>query len=170
MVEKSCHAPFRCGSGEPGGTESTEASAILRVCVYQNLPSALQRRLPENLTNILVLAAPDIAVDKWSLSILLDDLTVFYSSASETSIIGDTETDDFFQGGRSAVPFSLVSEILQPVEMDYALFSQYRMTNILKGPIGDQMWAYWQQILSGPRPVLHMPTDRLRPRHRCRGP
>ena len=61
MVEKSCHAPFRCGSGEPGGTESTEASAILRVCVYQNLPSALQRRLPENLTNILVLAAPDIA-------------------------------------------------------------------------------------------------------------
>ena len=160
MVSECCHASFESG---PETTATALATALLRVCVFHNLPSGLRQRLPDNLTNILVLAAPDIAVDKWSLSILLDDLTVLYSSASRSSSAFRSATADSRVAPAAS---STASGLLCPVEMDYAMFSQFRMSNILKGPVGDQIWAYWQRVLSGPRPVLHLPTDRLRPRRR----
>ena len=173
MVLASCHKPF----------SKTSGAALLRVLVYQNLPRSILRRLPKSLQNIIVLAAPDVAVDKWSLSVLLDDIIVMYSSFAGSNF-RNTDNSIRRQGVdtmRSSsdmlnkyeedeqISRDVMSHVLSPVEMDYFMFSQYRKEHILEGTIGDKMWAFWQNVLSGPMPALNLPTDRLRPHLRTYG-
>src|SRR5205823_4016663 len=35
--------------------------------------------------------------------------------------------------------------------------------DMLAGPVGERHWAYWQQQLEGPLPMLNLPLDRPRP-------
>ena len=89
--------------------------------------------------HILLLAIHHIIFDGWSLWVLLDDLRKAYSAESTGS------------------PSSL-----EPLKLSYIEYVQ-KEDEILAGPVGDKLWAYWQQKLSGDLPTLQLPTDFPRP-------
>ena len=51
---------------------------------------------------------------------------------------------------------------LAPLELRYTDYVRWQ-SEMLAGPDGERCWAYWQKQLSGPLPVLNLPTDRPRP-------
>lgn len=95
----------------------------------------LLRRGPEE--HILVLAVHHIAVDFWSIDIILDELRRLYAA----------------EHGGPVPPL--------PAEryVDYAEDQARR----LDGEDGQRLWSYWRQRLAGDLPTLQLPTDRPRP-------
>ncbi len=96
---------------------------------------ALLERTPEE--HVLLLGLHHIAVDFWSIDIILDELRLLYAA----------------EHGAAPPP--------PPAEsfVDYA-DQQARM---LAGAEGDDLWAYWREQLAGELPVLQLTTDRPRP-------
>ncbi|HEU4361428.1 MAG TPA: amino acid adenylation domain-containing protein [Mycobacterium sp.] len=97
----------------------------------------LQRSTAEH---VLLLTVHHIAVDFWSIDVILDELGRLYAAE------------------RSATP---PLEVEPPATryVDYAE-AQIRM---LEGVEGEQLWEYWRDQLSGAEPALALPTDRPRP-------
>ncbi len=95
----------------------------------------LLERTPEE--HVLLLGLHHIAVDFWSIDIILDELRLLYAA----------------EHGAAPPP--------PPAEsfVDYA-DQQARM---LAGTEGENLWAYWREELAGDLPVLQLPTDRPRP-------
>ncbi|WP_102418905.1 non-ribosomal peptide synthetase [Mycobacterium sp. 4858] len=95
----------------------------------------LLERTPEE--HVLLLGLHHIAVDFWSIDIILDELRVLYAA----------------EHGADPPP--------PPAEsfVDYA----DQQTRMLAGAEGDGLWAYWREQLAGALPVLQLPTDRPRP-------
>ncbi|MGE3912650.1 MAG: condensation domain-containing protein, partial [Chloroflexota bacterium] len=89
--------------------------------------------------DVLLLAVHHLAVDFWSLEVLVEELRALYEAAL---------------AGR---PANL------PAATQYAEFVR-RQADALAGPAGDDLWRYWQQKLGGDLPVLALPTDRPRSR------
>jgi amino acid adenylation domain-containing protein len=89
--------------------------------------------------HILLLAMHHIAVDFWSLAVLMHELGVLYQSA-----VSDTEA------------------LLSPLTQQYTDCVRWQ-ADLLTRPTGERLWAYWQQQLAGELPVLQLPTDRPRP-------
>ncbi|OBF36771.1 non-ribosomal peptide synthetase [Mycobacterium sp. ACS1612] len=94
----------------------------------------LLRRGPQD--HILVLAIHHIAVDFWSLDILLDELRLLYAA----------------QFGAEA-PDACAETYVQHAR---------RQNRALEGEYGDRLWKYWREQLSGDLPVTNLPTDRPR--------
>jgi amino acid adenylation domain-containing protein len=94
----------------------------------------LLRRGPQD--HILVLAIHHIAVDFWSLDILLDELRLLYAA----------------QFG---------AEAPDACAQSYAEHAR-RQNRALEGEYGDRLWKYWREQLSGELPVTNLPTDRPR--------
>lgn len=88
---------------------------------------------------ILLLVMHHIATDFWSLAILAEELSVLYPAECQQ---------------RPAT--------LPAPRASYNDFAR-RQAELLNGPRGEQLRAYWQQQLSGELPALHLPTDRPRP-------
>ncbi len=88
---------------------------------------------------ILLLTVHHIAVDFLALDLLLDELCVFYAAE------------------RVGVPAPL-----PPPSPQYAAHIRSQ-ADMLAGPEGERLWAYWQQELAGELPLLNLPTDRPRP-------
>jgi amino acid adenylation domain-containing protein len=88
---------------------------------------------------VLALIAHHIAVDFWALDILVDELFILYAAE---------------QAGVTA-----------PLPAPGQQHSEYvRWQNeMIESPEGERHWAYWQKVLSGEVPNLHLPTDRPRP-------
>ncbi|MGH3561371.1 MAG: condensation domain-containing protein, partial [Mycobacterium sp.] len=103
---------------------------VLRLTLLQGAPDE----------HILLLTVHHIAVDFWSIDVILDELRLLY--AAEHGVLP---------------PAPLES----PAEryVDYA-GQQARM---LEGAEGERLWEYWRDQLSGATPVLALPTDRPRP-------
>ena len=80
-----------------------------------------------------------IAIDAFSLGILLEELRVLYTAA---------------QAG--------IQALLPPLELQYTDYGRWQ-AEMLAGPEGERLWAYWQQQLAGELPTLPLPTDRPRP-------
>src|SRR5712692_8682608 len=89
--------------------------------------------------HILLLTVHHIVIDFWSLSILMQELSVLYPAE---------------RAGRPA--------FLPPLAVQYSDYVRWQV-NMLQSQVGERLWAYWQTQLAGELPVLNLPTDRPRP-------
>jgi aspartate racemase len=89
--------------------------------------------------HLLVLVVHHIAIDFWSLGVLLSEFRELYPAV------------------QAGTPIPLPS--LQIQHTDYMQWQ----TALLAGATGERLWAYWQQQLAGELPVLQLPVDRPRP-------
>jgi amino acid adenylation domain-containing protein len=96
----------------------------------------LFRVSPEN--HVLVLTAHQIVADGWSFRICMKELGLLY---------------DAYTAGRSPV--------LPRAGASCEEFSRWQ-AEMLAGPEGERLWAFWRKQLAGELPRLHLPTDRPR--------
>jgi amino acid adenylation domain-containing protein len=89
--------------------------------------------------HILLLTIHHIVFDAWSVGILIDELQQLLHSEN------------------AGTPASL-----PPLERTYADYVHWQ-SEMLAGPEGERLWAYWRKQLAGDLPVLNLPTDRPRP-------
>ncbi|BBX24154.1 hypothetical protein MTER_35650 [Mycolicibacter terrae] len=91
--------------------------------------------------HVLLLTVHHIAVDFWSIDIILNELRALY--AAEHGATAPTPP-----AGPPADRY-----------VDYAA----RQTRMLAGPDGERLWEHWRETLRGELPTLALPTDRPRP-------
>ena len=89
--------------------------------------------------HILLLTAHHIAADGWSLLTLFDEFFRLYEEAS---------------GGATAG--------LSKPTTDYAAYVRWQQ-DLLCGPEGERLWAYWREQLAEPRGRASLPVDRRPP-------
>ncbi|MGE0605774.1 MAG: amino acid adenylation domain-containing protein [Pirellulales bacterium] len=89
--------------------------------------------------HVLLLVVHHIAVDFWSLPIVMEELRLVYAA----------------ECAGSAAP-------LPPVGRKYTDFVKWQQ-EFLAGPDGERLWSYWQKQLAGDLATLDLPTDRPRP-------
>ncbi len=89
--------------------------------------------------HILMIAMHHIIYDGWSNRILFEELR------------------DFYEAELSGKPANLPA-----LQATYADFVK-EQHELLSGPEGERLWAYWQHVLGGELPVLNLPTDAPRP-------
>ena len=108
-----------------------EAGPVIRLRLFTRAPA----------DHHLLLAVHHIAVDQWSLVILLEELAVLY---------------------RACRAGEATDKLLPPPERRYVDFAR-RQAELLAGAEGERLWRYWRRKLSGGLPALELPTDRPRP-------
>ncbi|MFZ0718965.1 amino acid adenylation domain-containing protein, partial [Mycobacterium sp.] len=86
--------------------------------------------------HLLVLTLHHIAVDMWSIDVILDELRQLYAA----------------EHGSSPPP---------PAPMRYVDYA-VEQTRAIEGAEGDRLWRYWSQQLAGETPMLRLPVDRPR--------
>ncbi|MBI2694635.1 non-ribosomal peptide synthetase [Mycobacterium nebraskense] len=130
-------ARHHLGPGEPGVDEWIRRETDRPFDLYTGpvLRLTLLERTPEE--HVLLLGLHHIAVDFWSIDIILDELRLLYAA----------------EHGAAPPPPPAQSFV------DYA-DQQARM---LAGAEGEDLWAYWREQLAGDLPALQLPTDRPRP-------
>ena len=87
--------------------------------------------------HVLLLTVHHLAVDLWSLSILLQELGMLYATAADIAS-------------------------LPPLKFRYQDYVR-NQAGMLGGPAGEKMWQYWQGKLAGELPALELPCDHPRP-------
>ncbi len=88
---------------------------------------------------IVLLTLHHIIADFWSLAVLINELGILYEAEHAGTALK-----------------------LAPLPLQYTGYVRWQ-ANMLAGPEGEKLWAYWQERLSGELPVLNLPTDRPRP-------
>jgi amino acid adenylation domain-containing protein len=101
------------------------------------LRASLFSRAPED--HVLLMTVHHIAADGWSLLMLFEELRKLYAEATGGPAPGL---------GKPGLEYT-----------DYSAWQQ----EMLAGPEGERLWAYWQKKLAPPRAPLDLPTDRPRP-------
>ncbi|HVG20241.1 MAG TPA: amino acid adenylation domain-containing protein [Blastocatellia bacterium] len=89
--------------------------------------------------SILLLAVHHIAIDMWSLELILSELGLLYKEE-----VGDA---------RSHLP---------QIDLQYTDYCRWQ-AEMLAEEEGGRLWNYWQKQLEGDLPVLDLPTTRPRP-------
>jgi hypothetical protein len=89
--------------------------------------------------HVLSLVVHHIVIDFWSLALLLTELGVLYPAEK----IG-------------------VQATLPRLDSKYSDYVRWQ-AEMLAGPEGERLWAYWQKQLAGQLPMLELPADRPRP-------
>ena len=87
--------------------------------------------------HVLLLGLHHIAVDFWSIDVILDELRMLYAA----------------EHGAAPPP---------PPAESFVHYAE-QQTRMLAGAAGEDLWAYWREQLAGDLPVLQLPTDRPRP-------
>src|SRR3984893_307641 len=95
----------------------------------------LLRRAPDE--HVLVLAVHHIAVDFWSIDIILDELRLLYAA----------------EHGCEPPP---------PCPQRYVDYADQQV-RMVEGAEGERLWQYWSRQLAGELPTLRLPIDRPRP-------
>jgi hypothetical protein len=89
--------------------------------------------------HVLLLVVHHIVIDFWSLAVILNEIGVLYSAEKAG-----------------------VQALLPPLASQYSDYVRWQ-AEMLAGPEGERLWAYWQKQLAGELPLLELPTDRPRP-------
>jgi hypothetical protein len=89
--------------------------------------------------HVLLLAVHHIVIDFWSLALLLTELGALYAAEKAG-----------------------VQALLPALGSQYTDYVRWQ-AEMLAGPEGERLWAYWRRQLAGPLPLLELPTDRPRP-------
>jgi amino acid adenylation domain-containing protein/non-ribosomal peptide synthase protein (TIGR01720 family) len=121
-----------------------EAGPLFRTTYYQQGKTRSGRdtdgqSLLTETGNILLICAHHIAVDLWSVLILVSELKTIYADLS----LGQEPR-------------------LNNLNSSYTDFAVWQR-QYLKSPSCDKAWTYWQRQLTGELPLLSLPTDRPRP-------
>ncbi|RCJ39570.1 hypothetical protein A6770_38810, partial [Nostoc minutum NIES-26] len=87
--------------------------------------------------DILLITAHHIAIDFWSLEVLLGEISILYPQM------------------KTGLPK------LPKLNWQYADYVHWQ-ADMLATDQGEQLWSYWQKQLAGELPVLNLPTDRPR--------
>jgi len=88
--------------------------------------------------HVLLITVHHIAIDYWSFGVMFDELLALYTAEMRQ------------------IPCELA-----PLASSFADYAKYQ-AELLSGPVGDQLWSYWERKLSGSLPVLNLPTDHQR--------
>jgi natural product biosynthesis luciferase-like monooxygenase protein len=88
---------------------------------------------------VLLLTAHHIAIDLWSLVLVMNDLRLMRGGEG---------------GGPAALP--------PPPELRYTDYARWQ-AEMLAGERGERLWEYWHKQLAGELPALNLPLDRPRP-------
>jgi hypothetical protein len=89
--------------------------------------------------HILLVTIHHIAVDAWSVLLLIEELITVYLALELN-----------------------VQPSLTPLKHSYIDYVRWQR-ELLTSTQGEKLWNYWQQKLAGELPVLNLPTDRPRP-------
>ncbi|MBI3760900.1 MAG: non-ribosomal peptide synthetase, partial [Chloroflexi bacterium] len=106
-----------------------ERGPVLRVKLFARSPQA----------HVLVITIHHIAVDFWSLDLIVNELKTFYAA------------------DKTGAP-----ALLPPLPAQYADYAHWQ-SQMLEAPEAERLWSYWQKQLGGELPALNLPTDRPRP-------
>jgi amino acid adenylation domain-containing protein len=106
-----------------------ETKPVFRVSLLSQSPTK----------HIFLLVIHHIAVDLWSVTILLDELRQIYQAQSTGSPLN-----------------------LSPLKAQYTDYTRWQ-SQMLQEPRGEKLQKYWKNKLGGELPVLNLPTDRPRP-------
>ena len=106
-----------------------ENKSVMRVCLFTCSPT----------DHILIFTVHHIAIDAWSLPLLIEEIINIYPELS-----------------RGEKP-SLTP--LKHSYLDYVFWQR----KLLNSPRGEELWSYWQKKLAGDLPVINLPTDKKRP-------
>jgi amino acid adenylation domain-containing protein len=137
-VQEPASIPFR----EENGAAWSEARLAARLLEEAYRPFDLERGPLLRVAlfrrgphaSILLLTAHHLVADFWSIDVLLRELAVLAAGGS-----------------------------LAPLPASYADFVRWQR-QLLAGPRGQSLWAYWRDQLAGSPLALSLPTDRSRPR------
>ncbi len=88
---------------------------------------------------VLLVMMHHIITDFWSLAVLVEQLSVLYPAECAGEQVA-----------------------LSPTHVQYTDYARWQ-TEMLAGPRGERLRAYWREQLSGELPVLDLPTDHTRP-------
>jgi hypothetical protein len=88
--------------------------------------------------HVLLLVVHHIVIDFWSLALILNEIGVLYPAE------------------KAGVP-----ALLPALDSQYSDYVRWQ-AQMLAGPEGERLWAYWRQQLAGELPLLELPTDRPR--------
>ncbi len=88
---------------------------------------------------ILLITVHHIAVDFWSLELIVNELSLLYEAIKA--------------GTQASLP---------PQSLQYTDYARWE-AQMLAGAEGERLWDYWQKQLAGNLPVLNLPTARQRP-------
>ncbi len=130
-------ARHRLGPGEPEVDEWIRRETNRPFDLYTGpvLRLTLLERTPDE--HVLLLGLHHIAVDFWSIDIILDELRLLYAA----------------EHGATPPP---------PPAESFVEYAE-QQAQMLAGAEGEDLWAYWRDQLAGELPVLQLPTDRPRP-------
>jgi amino acid adenylation domain-containing protein len=117
-VEADFRRPFDLASGP-----------VLRATLFSRAPD----------DHVLLLVVHHIAVDGWSLLLLIEEMLKLYAEAA---------------GGAPA-------GLARP-EVGYADYARWQ-EQAIAGPEGERMWSYWRDTLAAPRAQADLPLDHPRP-------
>jgi len=87
--------------------------------------------------HVLLLVVHHIAIDFWSIDVILDELRLLYAA----------------EYGAEPPP---------PPSQSFIDYAEHQI-RMLAGAEGERLWDYWGEQLAGEVPVLRLPTDRPRP-------
>lgn len=104
------------------------AGPLFRMSIFTHAPA----------DHILFVSAHHIAIDGWSIYLLIEELRLLYQALQ--------------QGTAAPLP---------PVTADYSDYVAWQ-TELLQSE-GEVHWAYWKEQLSGALPLLQLPADYARP-------
>ncbi|WP_341325221.1 amino acid adenylation domain-containing protein [Methylotuvimicrobium sp. KM2] len=185
----ACYAHEKPGLQNDPGTDSHSLSADKFVWSEFEQPTAVPKGeihgCNSYTAHTLLICAHHIAVDLWSVLILINELKTIYAelstgmepqSAVSQTLFGKPDSqallaDSGSRASKTACPSKAWAGVNygshaergnDEVKADYTDFVAWQR-HYLNSPACDKAWTYWQRQLTGELPLLSVPTDHPRP-------